>query len=112
VFRLTKDRAINSLGGNCPWPLLVIGVESEYGILPRPLARLFESLPLVCPHCGADVRIVAFITEAATVAQILNHIGEPAEPPRISPARGPPAWDDPPVEALPDWGALVQPQPE
>ena len=31
------------------------------------LARLFESLPLVCPHCGADMRIVAFITEAAPV---------------------------------------------
>jgi hypothetical protein len=23
------------------------------------LARLFESLPLVCPNCGADMRIVA-----------------------------------------------------
>jgi hypothetical protein len=32
--------------------------------------------------------------------------------PRISPARGPPAWDDPPVEAVPDWDALAQPQPE
>ena len=29
------------------------------------LARLFESLPLVRPNCGADMRIVAFITEAA-----------------------------------------------
>ena len=76
------------------------------------LARLFESLPLVCPNCGADMRIVAFITEAAPVRRILNHIGEPAEPPRISPARGPPAWDDPPVEAVPDWDALAQPQPE
>ena len=58
------------------------------------------------------VRIVAFITEAAPVQRILNHIGEPAEPPRISPARGPPAWDDPPVEAVPDWDALAQPQAE
>ena len=31
------------------------------------LARLFESLPLVCPNCGADMRIVAFLTEAAPV---------------------------------------------
>ena len=31
------------------------------------LARLFESLRLVCPSCGADMRIVAFITETATV---------------------------------------------
>lgn len=56
--------------------------------------------------------IVAFITEAAPVARILNHIGEPAEPPRISPARGPPTWDDPPVAAVPDWDALAQPPPE
>ena len=31
------------------------------------LARLFASLPLACPNCGADMRIVAFITEAAPV---------------------------------------------
>jgi hypothetical protein len=33
-------------------------------------------------------------------------------PPRIAPARGPPAWDDPPVSAAPDWDALAQPEPE
>jgi hypothetical protein len=60
------------------------------------LARLFESLPLVCPTCGADIRIIAFITEAATVEQILTHIGEPPRPPPISSARGPPAWDNDP----------------
>ena len=56
--------------------------------------------------------IVAFITEAAPVQRILKHVGEPAEPPRIRPARGPPAWDDPPVEPVPAWDALAQPQPE
>ena len=30
------------------------------------LVRLFESLPLSCPNCGADMRIVAFVTEAAS----------------------------------------------
>ncbi len=76
------------------------------------IARLFLALLLVCPRCGADRRIVAFITKAAPVQRILNHIGEPAEPPRIAPARGPPAWDDPPVDAIPDWEALAQPSPE
>ena len=76
------------------------------------LARLFVALPLVCPRCGAEMRIVAFITETAPIERILTHIGEPAEPPRISPARGPPGWDDPPVEALPDWDPLAQPPPE
>jgi hypothetical protein len=43
--------------------------------------RLFESLPLVCPNCGADMRLIAFITEAAPVERILTHIGEPPRPP-------------------------------
>ena len=68
----------------------------------RLLARLVESLPLVCPNCGADMRIVAFITEAAPVRRILNHVREPAEPPRIGPARGPPAWDDSTIDLGPD----------
>ena len=46
------------------------------------------------------------------MARVLNDIGEPAEPPRISPARGPPAWDDPPGEAVPDWDTLAQPLPK
>jgi hypothetical protein len=75
------------------------------------LARLFESLPLTCPNCGADRRIIAFVTDAATVERILNHIGEPPRPPPITPARGPPAWDDAP-QPLPDWDLLGQPEPE
>jgi len=58
------------------------------------------------------VRLVAIITETAPLQRIFHHIGQPANPPRIAPARGPPAWDDPPVAALPDWGALAQPSPE
>ena len=76
------------------------------------LARLFESWPLTCPNCGADMRILAFITEASPMQRILNHIGEPAEPPPIAPARGPPAWDDALVDAAPDWDTLAQPEPE
>jgi len=48
---------------------------------------LFESLPLTCPNCGADMRLIAFITEAAPVERILTHIGEPPRPPLITPAR-------------------------
>jgi hypothetical protein len=61
---------------------------------------------------GPDTRVVVFITEADPVQPIFTHIGEPAEPPRISPAPGPPAWDDPPVEPVPDWNALAQPPPQ
>lgn len=74
--------------------------------------RLFESIPLTCPNCGADMRIVAFITEAAPVERILTHIGEPAQPSRIVLARGPPAWDDGLADAVPDCDALAPPEPE
>jgi len=76
------------------------------------IERLFVAMPPVCPSCAADRRIVAFINKAAPVRRILTHTGEPAEPPPISPARGPPAWDDPPIEAVSDWEALAQPSPE
>ena len=66
------------------------------------LARLFEPLPLVCPNCGAGMRIITFVTEAAPVQRILAHIGEPTQPPPIAPARSQPAWDDAP-EPAPDW---------
>ena len=45
------------------------------------------------------------------MSRILTHLGEPAEPPRIAPARGPPAWDDL-LEPLPAWDAMGQPAPE
>jgi hypothetical protein len=57
------------------------------------LARIYEVFPLVCPHCGGGMRIIAFITAGPTVRDILAHLGEPTAPPRIAPARGPPLWD-------------------
>jgi len=56
------------------------------------LARIYEAFPLTCPRCGAEMRIIAFITEAVDVRAILEHIDEPATPPRIASARGPPQW--------------------
>jgi len=73
------------------------------------LARVFESLPLVCPNCGADMRIIAFVTEAVPVQRILADISEPTEPPPIATAREPPAWDDAPEPAL-DRDLLQQPE--
>lgn len=74
------------------------------------LARLFESLPLVCPKGGAHRRIIAFLTEAAPLQRILAPIGEPTEPAPIAPARGPPAWDDD-LGPTPHWDLIAQPDP-
>lgn len=38
--------------------------------------------------------LIAFITEGTQIQKILNHIGVACEPPHISPARGPPLWED------------------
>lgn len=81
------------------------------------IARV-EMFPLLCPICGGQMRIIAFITCSADIRQILEHIGVDAEPPRITPARGPPLWDgcDVPmggvVELAPDWDEAAQPAPD
>jgi hypothetical protein len=75
------------------------------------LARLYESTPLVCPICKADMRIVAFITDGDSVHHILEYIGESADPPRISPARGPPTWEGE-GDSLPLYDPIAQPEPD
>jgi hypothetical protein len=54
------------------------------------LARIYEVLPLLCPACGGEMRIISFITLPSTVQAILLHLDLPHRPPRVSPARGPP----------------------
>jgi hypothetical protein len=54
------------------------------------LARIYEVLPLLCPACGGEMRIISFITVPPTVERILLHLDLPHRPPRVSPARGPP----------------------
>ena len=59
------------------------------------LARMYEVLPLLCPQCGGAMKIIAFITAAVVIREILGHLGEPTSPPRLMPARGPPLWEMP-----------------
>ena len=58
------------------------------------IARIYEVFPLVCPMCAGQMRIIAFITHSADIRRILDHIGVESEQPKISPARGPPLWED------------------
>ena len=65
------------------------------------------------------MRIIAFITYSADIRQILEHTGADAEPPRITPARGPPLWDGcddaqmgDGVEVAPDWDEAAQVEPD
>ena len=56
------------------------------------LARIYEVLPLVCPLCGGEMKIIAFINEPRVIREILGHLDEPTSPPSLKPARGPPLW--------------------
>jgi len=82
------------------------------------IARIYEVFPLLCPKCGGQMRLIAFVTEGTQIRKILNHIGVDSQPPHISPARGPPLWDDCDTQALegvavePDWDLAAQPAPD
>ena len=54
------------------------------------LARIYGTFALKWSGCGGRVRLIGFITEPATVRQILAHVGEPTSAPAIAPARSPP----------------------
>ena len=82
------------------------------------MARIYEVFPLLCPVCGGQMRIIAFITHSADIGHILEHIGAQTKPPRITPARGPPLWDDGDaqvgdgVDVGPDWDEAAQTVPD
>jgi hypothetical protein len=82
------------------------------------IARIYEVLPLLCPNCGGQMRLIAFITHSADIRQILDHIGADSEPPHMAPARGPPLWEDcdaqvdAGVQTEPDWDLAAQPVPD
>ncbi len=82
------------------------------------IARIYEVFPLLCPICGGQMRIIAFITYSADIRKILEHIGAQTEPPRITPARGPPLWDGVDaqdgegVEPGPSWDGACQAAPD
>jgi hypothetical protein len=93
------------------------------------IARIYEVFPLLCPLCYAhcampDANSTAFMTHSAEIRQILGHIGVDSEPPRLSPACGPPLWEDSDTDAQTggtfqaepewesDWDGAAQPSPD
>ena len=57
------------------------------------IARLFDLCPLQCPRCSSPMKVRAVVTDRDEVRRLLESLGEPTEPPRIEPARGPPQGD-------------------
>jgi hypothetical protein len=54
------------------------------------IRRVYEVDPLVCPRCGAEMRVIGFITEPRVIRRILDHIRKrdrvPRSPPHLHPA--------------------------
>jgi hypothetical protein len=76
------------------------------------LARIYEGFPLLCPKCGGMMKIIAFIDEGEAVREILAHLGEPLDPPRIAPAHGPPLGEAAGQDGDDRLTQLIQPLPE
>jgi hypothetical protein len=49
----------------------------------RLIAKVFQADPLVCRRCGGPLRVVAYITDALAIRQILEHLdlSPPEKPP-------------------------------
>jgi hypothetical protein len=81
------------------------------------LARIYAVLPLICPVCGSEMRLIAAVAEREPVRRMLRHIDEPALPTPVSPARSPPVaeafdWDQTAGEARGPGEVLFEPPPE
>ena len=55
------------------------------------LKRIFEVSPVLCEKCGGTMVFTALIQDDRELRRILAHQGWPADSPRTSPARAPPA---------------------
>jgi hypothetical protein len=58
------------------------------------MAGIYGVFPLVCRHGGAEMRIIAFVTDTTSMTRIPEYIGEPTKAAQLSPARGPAAWEE------------------
>ena len=68
AYKTDNEKSLNAKKKSCCiWAILI--------------ARIYEVMPLVCTRCGSVMEIISFITEKESIEQILNHIGEPANPP-------------------------------
>ncbi|MFQ6066802.1 MAG: hypothetical protein ACE5K3_05965 [bacterium] len=53
------------------------------------MRKVFEVDPLLCPRCGGQMRIIAFLSDYTVVDRIINHLkltfmAERPPPPRIA----------------------------
>ena len=64
------------------------------------IRRVYEVDPLVCPRCGAEMRVIAFITEPGVIRRIADHLRKRERGSRPPPRRGPPVAGQAPASPL------------
>ena len=76
----------------------------------RLIRRIFEVDPLRCRKCGAQMRLIAFVTDYRQVSRILEHIGgQTIRPPPLTAKTSPPNLSRAEaVDDIPDVDAYVQ----
>ena len=57
----------------------LILIDEEYSKIPRRgwaemIRKVYEVDPLLCPQCGGQMRIIAFLTDFSVVDRIINHL--------------------------------------
>ena len=59
------------------------------------MRRVFFLDALRCVKCGAQMKILSFLTDPAVITRILDHAGLPSKPPPLAPVRAVrlPFWD-------------------
>jgi hypothetical protein len=57
-----------------------IGSSARYAWA-KLIARIYEVFPLLCLHCGGQMRIIAFITAGGEVKKVLDHLGADSRSP-------------------------------
>jgi len=50
------------------------------GACARLIKKVYEMGPLICPHCGGEMRFLAVVEEAPVIERILRHLGRGTRP--------------------------------
>ena len=85
---------------NTPGVLTETTADMAWAML---MARIFEFLPLLCPRCGHEMKMVGFIVESENVRKVLEHLELPTEAPMPHPPRAPPQMEMEFIDEFVDW---------
>jgi hypothetical protein len=73
LLRGVKARP-GGLGERSVGTAVLVVAEGTWGRV-QPLRRIYEVDPLICPRCGAMMRVIAFITEPRAIHAIVRQVG-------------------------------------